>query len=132
MCTQVRRVEPLTVSTRSGGGLSENAGSESRGAASDRATYGRRVMAALEIDVDREWVPATPTRPEHVRMVLVSECAAADDADNYGASDHASFDITTLAAFASAGLPCSSVSELRDGFAMTDSGRLAMTVDAAS
>lgn len=71
-------------------------------------------MAALEIDVDREWVPATPTRPEQVRIVLVSECAAADDADNYGASDHSSFDITTLAAFASAGLPCSSVSELRD------------------
>lgn len=71
-------------------------------------------MAALEIDVDREWVPAMPTRPEQVRMVLISECAAADDADNYGGSDHASFDVTTLAAFAAAGLPCSSVRELRD------------------
>ena len=72
------------------------------------------MTAAPEVDVEREWVPATPTHPERVRMVLVSECAAADDADNYGASDHASFDITTLAAFAAAGLPCSSVSELRD------------------
>jgi hypothetical protein len=72
------------------------------------------MTAALDVDVGREWVPAMPARPEHVRMVLVSECSAADDADNYGASDDASFDITTLAAFAVAGLPCSSVSELRD------------------
>jgi uracil-DNA glycosylase len=55
-----------------------------------------------------------PRRPDQIRVVLVSECAASDDADNYGASDHASFDATTLEAFAAAGLPCSSVSELRD------------------
>jgi hypothetical protein len=71
-------------------------------------------MPALDIDVDREWVPPMPARPEQVGLVLVSECAAADDADNYGASDHASFDTTTLAAFAAAGLPCPSVSELQD------------------
>jgi hypothetical protein len=72
------------------------------------------VTTTLEIDVDREWVPAMPTRPEQVRMVLVSECAAADDADNYDASNHALFDVTTLAAFASAGLPWGHVHVGRD------------------
>jgi uracil-DNA glycosylase len=55
-----------------------------------------------------------PRRPDEIRVVLVSECAASDGADNYGASDHALFDATTLEAFVAAGLPCSSVSELRD------------------
>ena len=76
--------------------------------------YAPRVVASVDVDVSREWVPLMPRRPEQVRVALVSECAAADDADNYGASDHALFDITTLEAFAAAGLPCSSVSELRD------------------
>jgi uracil-DNA glycosylase len=55
-----------------------------------------------------------PRRAEQIRVVLVSECAAADDADNYGASPHAMFDATTLEAFAAAGLRCSSVIELGD------------------
>jgi hypothetical protein len=55
-----------------------------------------------------------PPQPKRVRIVLVSECAAADDDDNCGASDHALFDVTTMAAFAAAGLSCSSASELRD------------------
>jgi uracil-DNA glycosylase len=71
------------------------------------------VEAPLDVDVSREWVPTMPRQPEQIRIVLVSECAAADDADNYGASDHAVFDATTLEAFAAAGLQCSSVSELR-------------------
>jgi hypothetical protein len=72
------------------------------------------VAAPLDIDVDRGWTPPVQPQPERVRIVVVSECAAVDDADNYGASDHALFDVTTLEAFAAAGLPCSSVSALRD------------------
>jgi hypothetical protein len=72
------------------------------------------MAAPLEVDVDRGWTPLAQPQPERVRIVVVSECAAADDADNYGASDHALFDVTTLEAFAAAGLRCSSVSALCD------------------
>lgn len=37
------------------------------------------------------WKPRVPERPESMRLVLISECAAANPGDNYGASEHALF-----------------------------------------
>lgn len=52
-----------------------------------------------------------PDDPATVRVVLISECAAPDGRDDYGASGHSEFDATTLEAFAAAGLPVNSVAE---------------------
>ncbi len=55
-----------------------------------------------------------PRAPERVTIAVISECAAPDDSDNYGASEQSLFDRTTLGAFAAAGLTCASLTELRD------------------
>jgi len=55
-----------------------------------------------------------PIHPENVRIVLISECAATNPADNYGASPTALFDATTLDAFAAGGLRVGSVHELAE------------------
>lgn len=60
------------------------------------------------------WTPHVPEHPELVRLVVISECAAPDPADNYGASSGSLFDETTLEAFAAAGLDVASVVELRE------------------
>ena len=66
-----------------------------------------------EADTGRTWEPPSPADPERVRLVLVSECAAAAPVDNYGASAKSLFDVTTLEAFAAAGLRAASIEELR-------------------
>lgn len=76
---------------------------------------GDRYRAGMEGDIrpERTWTPPAPPDPASVRLVLVSECAATDPADDYGASDRSVFDETTLAAFAEAGLHADSIAELR-------------------
>lgn len=66
------------------------------------------------VDLSRTWTPPIPKDPAAVRLVLISECAAESDADNYEASANSLFDTTTLEAFAAAGLLCDSVGELRE------------------
>lgn len=51
--------------------------------------------------------------PERVRVVLISECAPARPEDGYDGSPTSSFNESTLAAFAAAGLRANSVEELR-------------------
>lgn len=68
----------------------------------------------IDVDTGRAWEPPIPTDPENVRLVLVSECAAADPDDDYGASDESLFDTTTLEAFTAAGLHAKSIDELRE------------------
>lgn len=60
------------------------------------------------------WVPPVPADPSQVRLVLISECAAPDPNDNYGAGPGSAFDTSTLEAFAAAGLPVASVAELAE------------------
>lgn len=67
-----------------------------------------------DVDFSRTWTPLLPANPENVRLVLVSECAAADPVNDYGASAESLFDATTLEAFAAAGLHADSIDELRD------------------
>lgn len=67
---------------------------------------------AADVDISRTWHPSVPADLDAVRIVLISECAAADPEDDYGASDHSLFDATTLEAFAGAGLVATSVKEL--------------------
>lgn len=74
--------------------------------------YGRYMESG--VDTGRTWEPPSPPDPESVRLVLVSECAATDPVDNYGASADSLFDVTTLEAFAAAGLHAGSIEELRE------------------
>lgn len=70
------------------------------------------VSSTRDLDTTRTWTPPRPADPAKVRLVLVSECAAADRADDYGASDGSLFDRTTLEAFAAGGLPVDDVAAL--------------------
>ncbi len=58
------------------------------------------------------WKPAEPHNPEDVKLVVISECAATDPSDNYGASKTSLFDQTTLAAFAAVGLHVENLTQL--------------------
>ncbi len=58
-------------------------------------------------------MPPAPSDPGSVRLVIISECAARDPFDNYGASPGSLFDTTTLEAFAAAGLVAGSVADLQ-------------------
>ncbi|WP_120003573.1 uracil-DNA glycosylase [Nesterenkonia muleiensis] len=70
------------------------------------------MAANVDIDVGRVWMPPVPDDPAAVRLVLISECAARDARDDYGASERSEFDATTLEAFAAAGLSVTSVGDL--------------------
>lgn len=63
-------------------------------------------------DAVGSWQPPGPSQPDQVRLVLISECAAPDPRDNYGASPDSLFDATTLEAFACAGLVVESLADL--------------------
>lgn len=65
-----------------------------------------------DIDPTRVWSPPVPPDPDQVRVVLISECAAPEPEDDYGASEGSQFDATTLEAFAAAGLATRSITEL--------------------
>lgn len=65
-----------------------------------------------DLDLSRVWHPPAVAAPQDVRMVLVSECAAAVDSDNYGAGPDALFEVTTRDAFERAGLSASSTRDL--------------------
>ncbi|MFI2754174.1 hypothetical protein ACGIF2_15785 [Cellulomonas sp. P22] len=72
---------------------------------------GGREPSITDIDLGRTWKPAAPDAA-HVRLVLISECAAPDPRDDYDGSPDSLFDTTTLEAFAAAGLPVTTVSDL--------------------
>ena len=58
------------------------------------------------------WIPEAELNPDQVRIILISEAAAADPADNYYTWGSPLFAQTTLLAFADAGLPASDLQEL--------------------
>ena len=58
------------------------------------------------------WMPEVELDVERMRIILISEAAAADPADNYYAQESPLFAQTTLLAFADAGLPARDLQEL--------------------
>lgn len=60
------------------------------------------------------WSPRIPDDPAKVKLVLISECAAADSNDNYFGSPDSLYDKTTLEAFALAGLQLPTIEALAD------------------
>lgn len=69
--------------------------------------------ASSDVDPFRSWSPPLCEHADGVRIVLISECAAVDPGDDYGASPGSLFDETTLEAFAAAGFDCADIDELR-------------------
>jgi len=59
-------------------------------------------------------VPGVDVDPSSVRIVLISECAAPDAADDYYAPDDPLFARTTVAAFRDAGEQVSSIADILD------------------
>lgn len=65
-----------------------------------------------DVDTDGHWLPSGDVDPEAVRIVLISECPAADAADNYDAAGDPLFGRTTVQAFRDAGVPVDRVAGL--------------------
>lgn len=65
-------------------------------------------------DIDRRGynVPGAEVDPAAVRLVLISECAPLDPAQDYYATGEPLYAQTTLQAFADAGYPCASMADL--------------------
>ena len=57
-------------------------------------------------------VPTLDVEPAHVRIVLISECAASDPADDYHAAGDPLFARTTVAAFRDAGADVASITDV--------------------
>jgi uracil-DNA glycosylase len=66
----------------------------------------------VDVDTNGHWMPSGDVDPEAVRIVLISECPAADAADNYDAAGDPLFGRTTVQAFRDAGVPVDRVAEL--------------------
>lgn len=76
----------------------------------------------------RYQIPAVELDPERVRLVLISECAAENPADDTYAGAAASFAQTTLLAFQDAGFPAASIDDLLDrGIYLTPAVKCAKT-----
>lgn len=67
-----------------------------------------------DINVAGHYVPGAVSNPERVRVVLISECAAADLADNYYAPSDPLFARTTVQAFQDAGVDVHSIQDILD------------------
>ncbi len=86
---------------------------------------GRRVRAnqhvtcqdfpCLDVRHDRYRIPAVEFSPSDVRMIVISEAAAVDPADDYYAQGEPLFARTTLQAFRDAGVNVTSITELLEG-----------------
>lgn len=59
-------------------------------------------------------LPPRPSHPERIRIVLISECAAAEPADNYYAGDDSLFARTTVQAFRDAGADVRTIEDILD------------------
>jgi uracil-DNA glycosylase len=81
-----------------------------------------------DVDHSRYRVPAVDLDPERIRIVLISEGAAIDPADDYEAPGEPLFLRTTLEAFGDAGLEVSSLADLhRLGVYVTSAVKCAKT-----
>lgn len=81
-----------------------------------------------DVDHSRYRVPAVDLDPDRVRIVLISEGAAADPADDYQAPGDPLFLRTTVEAFGDAGLEVSSLADLhRLGIYVTSAVKCAKT-----
>jgi len=63
---------------------------------------------------DQYTFPAVDVNPDHIRMVIISECPAAHKTDNYYAGGVSLFEKTTLQAFQDAGAPVESFQDVLD------------------
>ena len=65
-----------------------------------------------DVKIDRYHIPGVELDPEKVSIVLISEAAAENPADNYDSALGSLFERTTLLAFQEAGVQVNSLSEL--------------------